>query len=71
MPGASKVHGRRDDGNEVIDVFRHATMGRIPVDQAQAGGLEAVADRAGEVICPEYATWRAPLRLSHARSIVR
>jgi hypothetical protein len=43
------MHARGDDGDEVVDVFRQASIGRVPVDQPQSARFEAVADRAGDL----------------------
>jgi hypothetical protein len=47
VPDASEMHARGDDGEEVIDIFRQATAGGVPIDQPQSAPSDAVADRAG------------------------
>ena len=43
------MQARGDDGNEVVDAFRHASIGRVPVDQPQSVRFQAIADRAGHL----------------------
>jgi hypothetical protein len=46
MPEAAEVHGRRYDGDQLIDILGRAAARREAVPEPQAASLDPIADRA-------------------------